>query len=133
MWFAAHVILLARFKDGNQDSFPVWENIILIEAESADEAWEKAERNGAESASVGEFSFDDRPAYWEFAGVRKLLQIGTMDPQERMPGGHEENGIEATYSAFTLKNEEDVRKLVDNQAVELIYERVLGGDNEAEK
>ncbi len=31
-WFAAHIVMMVKLKDQKQDHFPVWENIILIEA-----------------------------------------------------------------------------------------------------
>ncbi|MGA2599283.1 MAG: hypothetical protein ABSH09_20100 [Bryobacteraceae bacterium] len=37
-WYAAHVIMYMRFKDGNQDRYPVYENIYLFQTESAEEA-----------------------------------------------------------------------------------------------
>jgi len=45
-WYSAHVIMFAEFKDGPQEHFPVWENVVLIEAESEESAFEKAERHG---------------------------------------------------------------------------------------
>jgi hypothetical protein len=31
MWYTAHVIMYFKFKEGNQDSFTVWENVFLVE------------------------------------------------------------------------------------------------------
>ena len=47
-WYAASIIMLVKFKDGNQDKYPVWENVILIKASSDDEAIKKAEKEGRE-------------------------------------------------------------------------------------
>lgn len=45
-WYAAHIIQYWKFLDGVQDSYPLYENIVLIQAEVADEAWEKANQIG---------------------------------------------------------------------------------------
>jgi hypothetical protein len=37
-WFAASAIMYVRFKSGAQDSYPIWENVLLVEAESAVQA-----------------------------------------------------------------------------------------------
>lgn len=47
-WYAASIIMLVKFKDGNQDKYPVWENVVLIKASSGDEALELAEKRGRE-------------------------------------------------------------------------------------
>ena len=63
-WYAASIIMYTEFKDGVQDKYPVWENIILIEGQSETEAKEKAEKRGREDegdccAGALRFSEDD--------------------------------------------------------------------------
>ena len=64
MWFAAHVIMYFRFTDGNQDRFPVWENVFLVQAPSPEEAHARAVRmgQGEEGDSGGSLRYDGRPA-----------------------------------------------------------------------
>ena len=38
-WYAAHIILAVRLKEQKQKRFPVWENVILIEAKTEAEAF----------------------------------------------------------------------------------------------
>ena len=73
-WFAAHIVMYVEFKTESQTTFPVWENIVLINANSDDEAFGKAERKGLESEGDdgGSFEWEGLPARWVFAGVRKL-------------------------------------------------------------
>ncbi len=124
-WYAARLILYTRFEDGVQDCYPVWENVVMIEAASSDEAFEKADRKGAAEAedSVGsQYTYDGRPATWVFAGIRKLNEcIEYFDPEERAAGGCEENGTEVTYSSFLVDNEDSLRRLVADKSVTLIY------------
>ena len=115
-WFAAHVIMSVRFKDGNQDTYPVWENIILLEAPTDKEAWQKAEQRAIEDEgdSQGSFTWGGRPATWVFAGIRKLIMTDYL-------GARPESGTEVTYSEMELATAEDLRKLVDGESVEVTY------------
>ena len=115
-WFAAHVIMSVRFKDGDQDKFPVWENIILIEARTDKEAWHKAEARGKmdEGDSQGTFTWGGRPATWALAGIRKLIMCDYL-------GARPEDGLEVSYSEFELLTQEDLQKLVDGSLVDVTY------------
>ena len=42
-WYCTHVIMWARFKDSDQDHYPVWENVYLIQSDSDVSAFEQAE------------------------------------------------------------------------------------------
>ena len=116
-WYAAHIVMSVRFKDGNQDSYPFWENIILIEAASDEEAERKAGKKGRESEgdSSGSFQWNDRPATWVFAGVRKI--IACEDSGDR-PG----DGSEITYSEMAVDSQEALDKLVKGEPVAVRYE-----------
>lgn len=37
-WYAAHVVMFFKFHDGRQDSFPIYENVMLFEAKEDEEA-----------------------------------------------------------------------------------------------
>src|SRR3989442_6952758 len=67
-WYAAHIVMYVTFKDGAQDHYPVWENIVLIEAPTEDEAFSKAEVivRAGEGDSDGSFRSNDRPATCNF-------------------------------------------------------------------
>lgn len=115
-WYIAHIIMFVRFKDGNQGKYPVWENLILIEASSGEEAWEKAELRAKEDEgdSQGSFTWDGRPATWVFAGIRKLITCGHR-------GERPTSGTEVSYSEFEVATEEVLQKLVRGETVELTY------------
>jgi hypothetical protein len=125
-WYAAHLILYTKFDDGIQNSYPVWENVVMIEAASSDEAYDRADRKGAaeaaSSVSSG-YTYDGRPATFVFAGVRKLNEcLEYFDPVHLTLGGSEEDGTEVTYSSFIVDTEKSLQKLVENEDVALIYE-----------
>jgi hypothetical protein len=116
-WFTAHLILYVQFKEPPQNRFSVWENIVLIKADSEDEAFAKAERRGREDEGDddGSFRWDGRPARWVFAGVRKL--IACDDPRKRP-----DDGSEVSYTELEVGSEEELRKLAEGEPVAVRYE-----------
>jgi Domain of unknown function (DUF4288) len=120
MWYAAHVIMNVEFKDpADQTSYPLWENIVLVEADSDRAAWEQAERLGREDETDGtdNFRWNGRPARWKFAGVRKVIECRS-DEQDDRPV----HGAEVSYSQMSVPDKESLAKLVQGKAVEVLYE-----------
>ena len=115
-WIAAHLVMYVKLKERPQEGFPVWENIVLIKADSEKEAFVKAGRRGKEEAGDedGSFRWDGKPAAWVFAGVRKLTAC--EDP-DRRPG----DGTEISYTKMLLDSEQAVQKLVKGDPVALEY------------
>jgi len=111
-WFTAHLVLYVKFKDRTQKRFPVWENLILVRADSEDEAFAKAEARGREEEGDddGSFRWDGEPATWVFAGVRKVT---ACDDPGRRPG----DGTEVSYIEMELGSEEAVRRLSEGESV----------------
>ncbi len=120
-WFAAHVIMYFKRKQGPQADFAVWDNVHLIEAPNADDAWAQAER-------IGHASEDDDPTLREvgpdgvfpsrcvFAGVRKVLTVS----HER-GGDTLGSGDEITFCEFILESEEAVRQLAAGASTVVTY------------
>jgi hypothetical protein len=105
-WYAAHIAMVFRLKEGRQTRFPVWENIVLIKAESAEEAFAKAEQRGREEADADDtLRWGGKPAVMEFAGVRKLTLC--QDPDKR-PG----DGTEVTYLELEIRSEKALEKFL---------------------
>ncbi len=111
-WYAAHLILCVKVKDGPQKKFPVWENIVLIKANSEDEAFEKAEQRGREEEGDddGTFRWGGKRASRQFAGVRKLTLCQDSDQRPA-------DGTEVTYSEMEVESEQAVRKLAEGKQV----------------
>ena len=98
----------------------VWENVMLTEADSPEKALEKAEkraREDAEDCSDG-LTLNGRPAEMVFVGIRKLIEVRTVEDIEDKPA----DGSEVTYSEFVLDSEEDLRKLAAGEPVRLRYQ-----------
>ncbi len=116
-WYAASIIMFVKFKDGIQNKFPIWENVILIEASSSDEAFRKAEKRAldGEGDSDGTFRWEDRDAEWVFAGIRKLLEC--IDVENKPADGNE-----ITFSHFEVESKEVLSQLVNGETVMIKYE-----------
>ena len=122
-WYAAHIILYTKFLAGVQDTYHVWENVVMIHAPTSDEAYARADRKGLSEAGGDGYTYDGRPAVWVYAGVRKLSEcIEDFDPAEQAAGGMEEDGTEVTYSSFVLGSEAALQELVAGRSVSLTYE-----------
>ncbi len=116
-WFAAHVILYAKLTGAASKSIPVWENVILIQAESEEEAFAKAERYGQRQAGDGTrpaFTWGGQPARWIFGGVRKLTLCD--NPEERP-----DDGTEITYLQMRVASDEALEKLLAGEDVGVTY------------
>jgi len=115
-WYAVSAVLWARFKVGKQASFPIWENVYLVEAAdfgAARSAGEKLARSD-EGDSDGSFRWDDRPAEWVFAGIRKVTSC-TESAQRP------EHGTELTYSEFEASSLDAVIRLASGEAMTVTY------------
>ena len=111
-WYAAHLIQYFKYREGRQRSFQVWENIVLVRAASADEAFDKAEQIGREDEADDDetLRMGNHPAKMVFAGVRKVVLC--VDPEKR-PG----DGTEVSYNEMVLRSEEAIRKLAAGEPV----------------
>ncbi len=107
MWFAAHVVMSLRYCEGKQETFPVYENVFLVEARSSAEAHAIAARIGREEGSYDKPSgvYNDVPVRLAFEGVRKVVEC--------LPADKLETGTELTYTQFVLDSEEALTKLLD--------------------
>jgi hypothetical protein len=110
--------MYVKFKDGNQDKYPIWENIILIEASSSDEAWDKAiirAREDEDESPRGESFWEGRPFKFVFAGIRRL--VACVDEDSRPT-----DGTEITYSQMELPDSDSLSKFLKGEEVFLRYD-----------
>jgi len=114
-WYAAHLIEYIKVLHEAQETFPLYENVVLIQAPSVEDAHSEAERIGRFAAeNAGDIWLDERPSQMVFGGVRKLIecQDGEMQPQ---------HGTEVSYSQMEAGSEGDITKLVQGEAVTVLY------------
>lgn len=110
------LIMFMKFQDGNQDIYRIMENVILISAETDEEAQKKVGKR-ARKDEVGtdrDYTYDGRPVTWEFVGLRKL--ISCVFPEE-----HPDDGTELTYSEMEVADKESFDKLVNGDIVTVVY------------
>lgn len=108
MWFAAHVVMWLRFKDGPQPYFAAEENILLIEAASDEEAAGRAEAIAIEryvGYDSGSLMCDNRPAERVFGGIRRLIPC---DITAEMPT----DGTEITYQFLLVESRQEFEALL---------------------
>src|SRR5207253_9332362 len=110
--FAAHLGLYVKLNRPRQNRFPIWDNIILLQANSEEEACGNAEARGHDDAGdcAGTFRWGGQPATWVFAGVRKLA---TCDNESKRPG----DGTEIGYFEMELASTKEISQLVEGLPV----------------
>jgi hypothetical protein len=99
LWYAAHLLMYVKRKNAPDGKIPVWENIVLIKADSEESAFAKAQERGKldEGDDDGTFRWGGQPARWVFAGVRKLTLCEDAD---KRPG----DGTEISYTEWEVKS-----------------------------
>jgi hypothetical protein len=116
-WYAAHVVMYIKLKSGRQFEYPIWENIVLVDADSDEAAIEKAARIGRESEgdSSGTLRWNDAAASLVFAGVRKVIRC--QEPEEPPT-----DGKEVSYSQMYVDSEQSIQDLANGLPVHVLYE-----------
>lgn len=111
-WYAAHLIMYFKRREGRQKHFLVWENIVLVQAKSFDEAYEKAEQLGREEEACDDTSLTigGHPSRLTFAGVRKATLC--QEPHARPT-----SGTEVTYNELVATSEAAIKKLAAGKSV----------------
>lgn len=121
-WYAATIISVVRVRAGGQKTYPVWEDVCLVEAASDDEAFQKAESLG-KSREINDRTtmLDGIPARVLYFGVRKVGRIINPFPEspDEFPPKH---GSEISFSKYTLVSAKDLDLMVQGKSVPVIYE-----------
>lgn len=127
-WYAAHIIQYVKFLDGIQDRYWVYENVVLVEADSVDAARAEATRIGQtvyDDDGTQGTHLNDRPALLAFAGIRKLVQCENMSGEGLGwddEGFRPTHGTEITYSHLEVDSAEAFDRLLQGESVAVIYE-----------
>jgi|SRR5688572_5154255 hypothetical protein len=119
-WYTAHLITYFKLKNAPQDTYTIWENVILVEAIDEVEALTKAQEYGELDAKLDAedetLTVDDQPAVIIFAGVRKIVTV-----LHRGQEGTLESGDEVTFNEFVVTDKESIKKLVAGEEVMVNY------------
>jgi len=113
-WYAAHLINYFDFLDEPKCNFLAWEDIVLVEANSDDEAEKKAWELGEDRiVNDDNTRIDGRMVVQKFLGVRKIIECS--------PSFDLETGTEISFSQFRIRDIESAKKLAEGQEVDLKY------------
>ncbi len=117
-WYGASVVIWIRKKTQNpSDPCQFWENVILVQAETAQEALAKAEARGELDAVKDEtFRVDGEPAELEYIGVRKVIEIRSLDGTDQPI-----DGAEISYSEMLVANRVALLDFAAGQEVEVTH------------
>jgi len=73
-WYLSREIIYFEFADqADQDEYQVWENLILINAQSPEAAYQKALKHGFDGE--GEVTIDGRRGRSKFKGLKTLVAV----------------------------------------------------------
>jgi hypothetical protein len=125
-WYAAHIVMVVRFKSAAQRRFPVWENIVIVKAANAAEALDKAEAIGRadEGDDDESFRWEGKSATWEFAGVRKVVACAM---ERDRPG----DADEVTYNELSFDSLAGVRRFAQGLPATARYDERIPEEPEA--
>jgi hypothetical protein len=120
-WYAASILIAIRPQEGPPLPILVYENVVLIEADSVDGAMGTARQIAHTEVMLDDkVTVEDKPAQRLFAGIRKLIVIqnpASPTADEATPT----TGTEVTYSLFEVATEEDLDRLVRGDEVTVTY------------
>jgi hypothetical protein len=116
-WYAAHVVMRIRYREPHPGPLYVMENIVLVEAANPQDSKGVAEAHGRQDANPDDMSFrcDDRPAFWEYAGVRVVV---SCDDAEERPG----TGSEVTYMEYRVESDAALQELLSGKPTTVEFE-----------
>jgi Domain of unknown function (DUF4288) len=97
-WYLSREIIYFEFADQtDQDEYQVWENLILIKAQSPEEAYQKAIKHGFDSEE--EVTIDGRKGRSKFKGLKTLVPV-----YEDIEDGAEIEWLEYVVEKDTLES-----------------------------
>lgn len=122
-WYCGHAILWARYLDGNQNEYIVWENIYLTEANDSTEAEKQIEVSVISACEPDGLEFDGRPAQWEYGGIRKVIEISVSDFLIGQIDEDWGDTIELTWNQYVVPNKESLDKLISGEPADVTYDK----------
>jgi hypothetical protein len=113
-WFSAHAVMYLKWLEGPQDKFVVLENVYLIRASDRAAAFDLAlERARLEEVALGTSVVrndaragavpNGRQARWCCAGIRKVIDVFHVSPENTLA-----HGDELTYTQLAFSREAEI-------------------------
>jgi hypothetical protein len=113
-WYVASLVMNTRFDQGPQTEYPVWENLILIQAKSSRRALDRANKLGrsAQKELAHSVMYRGRHASLTFAGVRRLVTLEDGRPTD---------GSQVSMTLFQVRGQKAFRRLLRGKEVSLEF------------
>lgn len=109
-WYAAHIVMQMAMT-GRKD-VAAYENIVLLQAETVDEALDKADEIGRSSEGDSNGTLEwDTPARMVYRGTRRLVSISHPTDVDNNPTDE----CEVTYLQLQLDNEEALDRFMEGE------------------
>lgn len=108
-WYAAHIVMQIAV-NGRKDVV-AWENIVLVQASTVEEAYDKADEIGREGEgdSNGTLELEGDPARMIYRGTRRLVTLSSPTDNENNPT----DGCEITYLQIKLDSQDALRDYLE--------------------
>jgi len=118
MYFLGHILMMIKYKKGIQKEFSIFENSVIVKAESEKKALKLFKKKGEsqEGDSDGTLIFEGRLSEEKFIGIRQIFEIDEEEFMENI-----NYGIEIGYSKLKIEGKENLKKLLKNDDVILNY------------
>ncbi|MBI4347949.1 MAG: hypothetical protein HY553_13915 [Elusimicrobia bacterium] len=109
-------MLYTKLKRGKQTSFPVWQNVYLIQASTPAAALKKAARLGRANSgdSGGSYTYGNEPARIVFGGVRSVIECDNSAARPR-------DGTEVSYLELEVRGLQALKRLISDETVQIVY------------
>lgn len=118
MWYAVHAVMSVVYKKNRQRTFPVWENIYTIWADSQEEAASKGKTIALreEGDSEGTMTYNGYPACWKFEGIRQVMEF----EHSCMCGYLKElDGVEVSYNEYVFTDRKSLKDFSSGKPLKL--------------
>lgn len=121
-WFSVSFISAIVCNKNNQEDFPVYEEIILIGANSEIDLQEKIKAHGEliDKAGQNGITYNSEIARKIFLGVRKIRAIYNFGG-DSLNNSPPDNGCELTHSFYIASSMEEAQKLANGESVTVRY------------
>ena len=118
-WFVASIVSAIRLTEGEQSSFPVYEDFYLIEAGDQEELDLKIGEILKTIDAAGGCTLDGKAATQKCVGIRKIRSIynSLSNDVDRHPP---RDGSELTHSFYLAKSFDDVEAFSRGEAISLL-------------
>lgn len=120
-WVVVSAIVSLRLRKGKQRHIPLYENFYLMEVLPDEDIWDKAKQFALSQLVEDEtLMLNNQPARFHFEGIRKIVSVSNPSSEEYVDS-RPISGTELTYSEYSVRTEKQLKKLVNGEAVKILY------------